>query len=81
MWPDLAFRAGVPHFRWMDWVALGHVISHYLPGGDTAWLGVALLAGAGYTLLLARWLAARQDPARGGRRAVGGVAGLLPRRR
>jgi hypothetical protein len=28
-WPDLLFRAGEPHERWMDYLALGHVSSHY----------------------------------------------------
>ncbi len=41
MLPDLVFRAGVPHYRWMD-VFLGHVASHYLPGGDVTWLLIAL---------------------------------------
>lgn len=59
MWPDLAFRAGVPHYRWMDWVALGHVQVHYLPGGDTSWLVLALLAVGGYVALLSLWLKAR----------------------
>ena len=35
MLPDLLFRAGVPHHRWMD-VFLGHVAAHYLPGGTAA---------------------------------------------
>ncbi len=68
MWPDLVFRAGVPHYRWMDWVALGHISSHYLPGGDRAWLVIALLASAGYSVLLARWLAL---PQQAGDRAAG----------
>ncbi len=59
MWPDLVFRAGVPHYAWMDWVALGHVSSHYLSGGDASWLVVALAAWLGYALLLQRWLRAR----------------------
>lgn len=59
MWPDLAFRAGVPHYRWMDWVALGHVQAHYLPGGDTSWLVLSLLAVGGYVALLTSWLRAR----------------------
>ncbi len=60
MWPDLAFRAGVPHEHWMDWLALGHVSSHYLPGGDTAWLVVGLTAAGAYAVLLSRWLAGQE---------------------
>ena len=30
MWPDLAFRFDLPHYAWMDWLALGHVSSHYV---------------------------------------------------
>lgn len=53
--PDLAFRAGVPHERWMD-VFLGHVSSHYLPGGDRTWLVLACLAVLAYTWQLRSWL-------------------------
>lgn len=60
MWPDLAFRFGLPHFGWMDWLALGHVSSHDVPGGDTTWLVVALGAAGAYAVQLARWLAARE---------------------
>ncbi len=81
MWPDLVFRAGVPHYRWMDWVALGHVSSHYLPGGDTTWLLIALSAAGLYAVLLLRCLRARHlevaaglPPALG----VGGAAVLRP---
>ncbi len=36
MWPDLVFGApGIPHYHWMDWLALGHISSHYMPGGDS----------------------------------------------
>lgn len=75
MWPDLVFRAGVPHYRWMDWVALGHVQAHYLPGGDTTWLLLALLAAGGYAVLLARWLAARHVEAAAGLPPALGVGG------
>jgi pimeloyl-ACP methyl ester carboxylesterase len=75
MWPDLLFRGGVPHYRWMDWVALGHVSSHYLPGGDTSWLVLALLAAGGYALLLGRWLAARHAEAAAGLPPALGVGG------
>lgn len=58
MFPDLLFWAGVPHYRWMD-VFLLHVTSHYLPGGDTSWLLLALTGLFGYALLLSRWLTHR----------------------
>ena len=64
MWPDLAFRAGVPHAHWMDWVALGHVSSHYVPGGDATWLVVALVVAGAYAVLLRRWLLDRQGVVR-----------------
>ena len=60
MWPDLAFRAGLPHYTWMDWVALGHVSSHYLPGGDASWLAVAVVASGCYAMHLTGWL--RKQP-------------------
>ena len=76
MWPDLLFRVpGVPHYGWMDWLALGHVSSHYLPGGDTSWLVIALLASGGYALLLQRWLAARHAEAAAGLAPALGVGG------
>ena len=67
MWPDLAFRAGVPHAQWMDWAALGHISSHYVPGGVLAWLGIAGAAWAVYALVLRREL--RRSCASEGRRA------------
>jgi len=75
MWPDLLFRAGEPHERWMDYFALGHVSSHYLPGGDTSWLLLALLGAGGYALLLHRWLAARHAEAAAGLPPALGVGG------
>jgi hypothetical protein len=48
MAPDLAFRAGVAHQRWMD-VFLGHISSHYIPGGDRTLLLLAVLAVLAYT--------------------------------
>ncbi len=83
MWPDLLFRAGTPHYRWMDWVALGHIHAHYLPGGDTSWLVLGLLFAGGYALLLSRWLSARRTEAVGGLApalGVGGAAVLRPQR-
>ncbi len=83
MWPDLVFRAGVPHYRWMDWLALGHVSSHYMPGGDTTWLVIALTAAGLYAVLLWRWVRARHlevaaglPPALG----IGGAAVVRPQR-
>lgn len=76
MWPDLIFRLpGVPHYHWMDWLALGHVSSHYMPGGDTTWLVIALTAAAGYALLLSRWLASRHAEASAGLAPAVGVGG------
>lgn len=65
MFPDLLFRWGIPHARWMN-VFAGHVAVHYLPGGDRSWLAVAVLAVAGYVLLLARWVSARDREATAG---------------
>lgn len=75
MWPDLAFRAGLPHYRWMDWVALGHVQAHYLPGGDSSWLALALAAVGGYVLLLTRWVQARRTEAAAGMAPGLGIGG------
>ena len=77
MWPDLVFRVpGIPHYSWMDWLALGHVSAHYLPGGDTGWLLIALTASGGYALLLWRWLTARHAEAQTGLAPALGVGGL-----
>ncbi|CCG02870.1 putative Esterase [Blastococcus saxobsidens DD2] len=75
MWPDLIFRLGVPHFRWMDVLALGHVSAHYMPGGDTTWLVLALTAVGGYAVLLQRWLAARHAEATAGLPPALGIGG------
>ena len=75
MWPDLAFRAGVPHYRWMDWLALGHIQVHYLPGGDSSWLVLALLGVGGYVLLLTRWVEARRTEAMTGMPPALGIGG------
>ena len=82
MWPDIIFRApGIPHYHWMDWLALGHISSHYMPGGDTTWLIIALTAAGGYALLLSRWLQARHAEAAAGlppALGVGGAAVVRP---
>lgn len=75
MWPDLAFRAGVPHYRWMDALSLFHVSSHYLPGGDTSWLVLAGSAVSAYVALLAAWLRARRTEALAGLPPALGVGG------
>lgn len=76
MWPDIVFRTpGVPHYAWMDWLALGHVSSHYMPGGDTTWLLIALVAAGGYAVLLWRWLTARHAEAAAGLAPALGVGG------
>jgi len=70
MWPDVAFRFGMPHHTSMDWLALGHVSSHEMPGGELTWLVIALAAAGAYAVQLARWLAAR-DRARSTRQPSG----------
>lgn len=75
MWPDLVFRIGEPHEHWMDWLALGHISVHYLPGGDTSWLVLALLAAGGYAFLLSRWLMARHAEAAAGLSPAIGIGG------
>ena len=62
MFPDLLFFVGVPHYPWMD-VFFAHVAVHYLPGGDTTWLALALVVVAAYTWLVTRWLRARHHEA------------------
>jgi pimeloyl-ACP methyl ester carboxylesterase len=76
MWPDLVFRTpGIPHHQWMDWLALGHISSHHIPGGDTTWLLIALLAAGTYAALLWRWLAMRHAEAAAGMAPAFGVGG------
>ena len=62
MLPDLLFRGGVPHYRWMD-VFLGHVAAHYLPGGDGGWLLIALTCLGLYIGVLTAWIRARRAEA------------------
>lgn len=82
MAPDLLFRGGVPHYRWMD-VFLGHVAAHYLPGGDLAWLLIALTCAGAYVAALTLWVRARCAEARAGMPPGVGVTGaavLRPQR-
>lgn len=74
MAPDLLFVAGIPHHRWMD-VFFAHVAVHYIPGGDTTWLVLALLALAAYTVLVTRWLRARHTEAARGMAPGIGIGG------
>ncbi len=75
MLPDLLFRGGVPHDRWMD-VFLGHVAAHDLPGGDTSWLAIALLCLALYTAALTAWIRARAAEAAAGMPPGVGLTGM-----
>jgi hypothetical protein len=75
MLPDLVFRAGVPHYRWMD-VFLGHVAAHYLPGGDGSWLIVALTLLGLYVAALTAWLRARRAEAAAGMPPGVGLTGM-----
>ncbi len=82
MLPDLLFRSGVPHYRWMD-VFLGHVAAHYLPGGDGSWLVVALTCLGLYVGALTAWIRARRaEAALGLPPGIGltGMAVLRPQR-
>lgn len=45
--PDVLFMGGVAHRRWMD-VFVGHVSSHRMPGRNTTWYVLFLLALADY---------------------------------
>ena len=74
MLPDLLFRGGVPHYRWMD-VFLGHVASHYVPGGDLTWFVVATLCTGSYVAALVLWLRARRAEATAGMAPGVGVTG------
>ncbi len=65
MTPDVLFRAGVPHYRWMDFF-LGHITVHRLPGADVAWLLIALTATAAYSAAVSLWLRARRTEALAG---------------
>ncbi len=51
MVPDFLFTAGIAHERWMD-VFLGHISTHYIPGGNVTWLAVFLACLALYLRVL-----------------------------
>lgn len=74
MLPDLLFRGGVPHYRWMD-VFLGHVAAHYVPGRDLTWFVVAALSSGLFVAALTAWLRARRAEARSGMAPGVGVTG------
>lgn len=75
MFPDLLFTAGLaPRDGWMD-VFLGHIASHYVPGGDATWLLLALLASGGYAALLSAWLASRRAEVDAGQVPAIGLGG------
>ena len=75
MAPDVLFRGGIPHDAWMD-VFLGHVASHFIPGGDETWLVLALLAYGAYLAVLAAWLRARRIETDSGRAPGVGIGGI-----
>ena len=74
MAPDLLFRGGVPHYRWMD-VFLGHVAVHSLPGGDGSWVVIALGCLGLWVAALTAWLRARRAEAAAGMPPGVGVTG------
>ena len=62
-------------------VFLGHIAVHYLPGGDRAWLILALLGYGGYATALSLWLRARTVEAEQGLApgiGIGGRAVIRP---
>lgn len=75
MLPDLLFRGGVPHDRWMD-VFLGHVAAHDLPGGDGTWLVIALVCLGLYAAALSAWIRARGTEAAAGMPPGVGLTGM-----
>ena len=75
MLPDLLFRGGVPHYRWMD-VFLGHIAAHHVPGGDGTWLVVALTSLGLFVGALTAWLRARHAEAEAGMPPGIGLTGM-----
>jgi len=39
MFPDVLFELGIAHRRWMD-IFLGHISTHFVPGGNITWYAV-----------------------------------------
>ncbi|MGH3920083.1 MAG: hypothetical protein ACRDRY_23180 [Pseudonocardiaceae bacterium] len=54
MFPDVLFSFGLAHQRWMD-VFLGHISTHFVPGGNLTWFAVFLTALAVYLTVLSRF--------------------------
>ncbi len=75
MTPDILFRGGVPHQRWMN-VFLGHIIVHDMPGGDGSWLVVALTCLGLFVGALTAWLRARHAEASAGMPPGIGLTGM-----
>ena len=53
MVPDLLFVAGQAHRPWMD-VFLGHISSHFIPGGNWTWYVSFLACLAAYLIVFDR---------------------------
>ncbi len=75
MFPDIVFRGGVPHYRWMN-VFLGHIAAHEMPGGDGTWLVIALSCVGLFVGALAAWLRARRAEADAGMPPGIGLTGM-----
>jgi len=75
MTPDILFREGIPHQRWMN-VFLGHIIVHDMPGGDGSWLVVALTFLGLFVAALTAWLRARHAEASAGMPPGIGLTGM-----
>ena len=75
MTPDIVFRAGIPHYPWMN-VFLGHIASHEMPGGDGTWLAIALVCLGLFIGALTAWLRARYAEAAAGMPPGIGLTGM-----
>lgn len=56
--PDLLFKEGAEHRRWMD-VFLGHLSTHFVPGHNWTWYTILLAS-----LALYLWVSRRKDESR-----------------
>lgn len=74
MFPDLLYRAGIPHAAWSN-AFLAHIDVHYIPGGDRTWLALAAASLLGYAWLLSRWVAARTTEVHAGMPPGIGIGG------